>query len=58
MPKSVRRERIAENFHVFDVDLSPEDLVAIATLDTKTSSFLDYRDPAVVKRLGEARRPT
>ncbi|MEJ2735903.1 MAG: aldo/keto reductase [Anaerolineae bacterium] len=53
LARTVRKEKMIENISVFDFELDAEDLVAIATLDTRTSCFFDHRDPAMVKWLGE-----
>lgn len=55
IPKSVRRERIVENFDIFDFELSAEDLKQIAALDTNASLFLSHRDPEAAKMLGTLR---
>ncbi|MDE3253731.1 MAG: aldo/keto reductase [Bacteroidota bacterium] len=53
IPKSVHKERMEENFNIFDFVLSNEDMESIKTLNRNASSFFDHRDPAMVKWLGE-----
>lgn len=44
IPKSTHIERMEQNIDIFDFELSGEDMVAIATLDTGKSLFFDHHE--------------
>ena len=49
IPKSVKIERMRQNFDIFDFALAPDDMAAIAALDTDKTLFFDHTDPERVK---------
>lgn len=51
IPKSVKKERMEQNFDVFDFTLTDEDMQLIKTLDTGKSQFFDHRTPEAVEML-------
>lgn len=51
IPKSTHRERMVENFNIFDFELSTQDMNAISLLDRRESLFFSHYDPATVEFL-------
>lgn len=51
IPKSVHRDRMEQNFDVWDFTLSEDDMAEIAKLDLGHSEIVDHSDPAFVKML-------
>lgn len=49
IPKSVHKERMEENFNVFDFELSVDDMALMSTLDRAESLFFSHRDPNMVE---------
>ena len=53
IPKSTHKERMAQNFDIFDFTLSDEDMAQIATLNQQDAGFVNFGDPQFVKYLIE-----
>lgn len=52
IPKTVSKERMTENFNVFDFQLDSKDMESIKSLDIGASAFFSHADPEMVKWLG------
>ena len=51
IPKSTHKERMQENFNVFDFTLNEDDMQKIHALDEAESAFFSHYDPETVEFL-------
>jgi len=55
LPKSVHKERIEQNFDIWNFTISDEDMKKIDALDLKHSEIIDHNNPEVVKYILSAK---
>ena len=53
IPKSSHKERMEQNFNIFDFSLSSNEVQQIATLNQEDAGFVNFQDPNFVKYLIE-----
>ena len=53
IPKSSHKERMEQNFNIFDFSLSSNEMQQIATLNQEDAGFVNFQDPRFVKYLIE-----
>ena len=54
IPKSTHKERMEENFNIFDFKLTDEEMRQIEALDLNKSQFIDFHAPEVAKMFVDA----
>ncbi len=57
LAKSTHKERMAQNFDIFDFTLTDDEMKTIASLDTASSLFIDHNSPDTVKMLSQFNVP-
>ncbi len=51
IPKSTHKDRIIQNFDIFDFELTEDDMQAIGKLDENKLLFVDHQNPEFIKAL-------